>query len=209
MAAALVVMGHNTSRLKTRLIVGLFLVAAVSLTWNSVQNWTRPEPKLLGMTTDGRIQELPLLDKPLANRQVLIDWVRRHIPTMYDFNYANYHGELNKLLKFMKPVTLDSFREMLDKSGILDRVTSDFLILQGRIVDEPLVQNDFVVKGTRVWVVEIPMKLIYDAGEKERGRRERINQDIIFKAYIARANPLEYPGGLILAKFGVSPRKRK
>lgn len=205
---ALAVQEHKTSQFKTKMILGLILILVASLSWNSVQSWTRPEPKLLGMTTDGRVQELPLLDKPLSNRQVLIDWVKRHIPEMYDWNYANFRGELNQLLEFMRPVTLDSFRQQLDQSGILKRVREDFLILQGRITDDPLVQNEFVAQGTRVWVIEIPMRLIYESGEKKDGQRERITQDIIFRAYVARANPMEYPGGLILAKFEVSGRGR-
>lgn len=204
--AALAVNIHKTSRFKTKLVLALLAALTFSLAWNAVQNWTQPEPKLLGMTEDGRVQDLPLLDEPLDNRQVLIDWTRRHIPKMYDFNYANYRGELNKLLEFMKPNTLDSFRSMLDESGILDRVTDDFLILQGRITDEPLVQDEVVAAGTRVWVVEIPMTLIYDSGDEEDGQREQISQDILFRAWVARANPMEFPGGLMLAKFEVSGR---
>ncbi|MFB2351685.1 DotI/IcmL/TraM family protein, partial [Priestia megaterium] len=73
---------------KGRMILGLTILLVAMVIWNAVLSATRPEPKLLGMTSDGRIQELPLLDAPLDSQQVLFDWVRRNIPSLYDFNYA-------------------------------------------------------------------------------------------------------------------------
>src|SRR5690554_6800386 len=84
--AALTVSEARLSRLKGRMILGLTLLLVAMVIWNAVLSATRPEPKLLGMTNDGRVQELPLLDAPLDSQQVLFDWVRRNIPSLYDFN---------------------------------------------------------------------------------------------------------------------------
>lgn len=207
--AALVVMSTNHSRFKNKVILILLLIALFSLMWNSVQNATRPEPRLLGMTTDGRIQELPLLDAPMDSRTIIIDWARRNIPKMYDFNYVNYRGQMNKNLDFMRQNTLTSFQQMLDKSGILPKVRDEFLILRAIVDNEPVVLGEDIVQGVRVWLVEIPLNLIYDSGETDRDdrRRRQITQKIVFRAWIARASPLEYDGGLMLAKFAVEPRK--
>lgn len=209
MYAALAVREKTFSRFKGKVILGLLLLCIFSLAWNSVQNWTRPEPKLLAMTTDGRIQPLPLLDEPLDNRQTLVDWVRRNIPDLYEFNYANYRGKLNENLSFMQPRTLQSFQRMLNESGILPRVREDFLILRANISNEPLLVGEQVYEGVRVWLMEIPMNLIYDSGEVQNNRRQRVTQRIVFRAWIARANPMEYDGGLMLAKFAVMPREEE
>lgn len=205
--AALAVREKNYSRFKGFVIIGLLLICIFSLAWNSVQNWTRPEPKLLAVTTDGRFQPLPLLDEPLENRQMIVAWVQRNLPKLYEFNYANYRGKLNENLEFMRPRTLQSFQQMLEESGILPGVREDFLILRANIANEPLIVGEQVYEGVRIWLVEVPMNLIYDSGQVENNRRQRVTQRIVFRAWIARANPLQFDGGLMLAKFSVLPRE--
>lgn len=205
--AALVVTAQGAARTKTKMMLVLLAVVIMSLGWNSIQSLTRPEPKLLAMTNDGRVQPLPLLDEPVDNRATIVDWARRNLPKLYDLNYVNYHAQLNKNLDFMAQKTNQSFVEMLEKSQILPKVIDEFLILRATVVAEPIVTNEVVVSGTRVWVVEAPMNLIYDSGEVKDNRRRQVEQPIVFKAWIARASPIQYDGGLVLAKFDVLPRK--
>ena len=205
--AAVTVAESKLSRFKGRALLGLLVLCAALIVWNAALQASQPEPKLLGMTVDGRIQELPLLDKPLESRQLLMDWVRRNIPDLYDWNYANYRSELNKARNYTQQVTLEKFQTDLGSSGILKKVLDDFLILRANIVDEPVVVNETITKGRRLWIVEIPMTLVYDSGEVKDGQRRRINQDILFTAWIVRANILEYDAGLMLAKYAVQPRR--
>jgi len=204
--AALVVSEKKHARFQTWVIVLLLLVCLFSLSWNAVQNWTRPEPKLLATTSDGRIQPLPLLDAPIDSRQTLVNWAKRNIPPLYEFNYANYRGALNKNLAIMRPNTLQSFQEMLNQSGILPKVRNEFLILRANTANEPLVLGTDVYDGVRIWIIETPLNLIYESGDVKDGQRERIVQKIVFRSWVARANPMEYGGGLMLAKFSVQPR---
>ena len=205
--AALTVAESKLSRFKGRVILGLAFIVMISLGWNSVQSAFRPEPKLLALTQDGRVQPLPLLSDPVDSRQVLMDWVRRNVPNLFNFNYVNYRSQLQNALDFTQPVTLDRFREDIDSSGILGKVRDEFLILRATIVNEPLIVKEFVNKGRRIWVVEIPMDLIYDSGEVRDGSRRRINQNILFTAWIARSSIMEYDGGLMLAKYSIKTRR--
>lgn len=205
--AALTVSESRLSKLKGRMILGLTVLLTVMVIWNAVLSASRPEPKLLGMTNDGRIQELPLLDAPLESRQLLFDWVRRNIPSLYDFNYANYQSQIGKARDFTEKVTLESFMEDMESSGILRKVKNDFLILRANIVNEPIVTSESMIKGRRMWVVEVPMNLVYDSGDVQDGRRRQINQPILFTAWVVRANVLEYDGGLMLAKYEISERR--
>jgi intracellular multiplication protein IcmL len=205
--AALTVAESKLSRFKGRVILGLAFILMISLGWNSVQSAFRPEPKLLALTQDGRVQPLPLLSDPVDSRQVLMDWVRRNVPNLFNFNYVNYRSQLQNALDFTQPVTLDRFREDIDSSGILGKVRDEFLILRATIVNEPLIVKEFVNKGRRIWVVEIPMDLIYDSGEVRDGSRRRINQNILFTAWIARSSIMEYDGGLMLAKYSIKTRR--
>lgn len=206
--AALTVSESKLSRLQGKFIVGLTFALIASLAWNSVQTATRPEPKLLATTVDGRIQELPLLDAPIESRQVLLDWVRRNIPELYNFNYVNFRSQFNNALDFTQRNTVTSFQEDLEESGILTKVRREFLILRANITQDPVITNERIMQGRRLWVVEIPMNLVYDSGDTDGGgRRQRINQKILFTAWIARANPLKYDGGLMLAKYSISNRR--
>lgn len=205
--AALTVAESKLSRLKGKFILGLTLLLCLSLAWNSIQSASRPEPKLLAMTTDGRVQPLPLLDEPLDSRQTLFDWVRRNIPSLYDFNYANYQSQIGKARDFTQPITLETFQEDLLSSGILSKVTEEFLILRANIVQEPLITSETTVNGRRLWVVEVPMNLVYDSGEVRDGQRRRLVQEVTFQAWIVRASILEYDGGLMLAKYSVKSRR--
>ncbi len=205
--AALTVSEARLSRLKGRMILGLTLLLVAMVIWNAVLSATRPEPKLLGMTNDGRVQELPLLDAPLDSQQVLFDWVRRNIPSLYDFNYANYQSQVGKARDFTQQVTLESFMDDLESSGILSKVTNEFLILRANIVNNPVVTGESTIKGRRLWVVEVPMTLVYDSGDVQNGQRRQINQPILFTAWIVRANVLEYDGGLMLAKYEIKDRR--
>lgn len=205
--AALTVSESKRSRLKGRFILALLVMLAISLGWNSVQSAFRPEPKLLGITSDGRVQPLPLLDAPIDSRQTLLDWTRRNIPSLYDFNYSNYKSQIGKARDFVQQVTLKAFQEDLDSSGILSKVKDEFLLLRANIVNEPVITSESTVNGRRLWVMEVPMSLIYDSGEVRDGKRRQITQDIIFTAWIVRANILEYDGGLMLAKYSVKARR--
>src|SRR5690554_3557455 len=127
--AALVVSAQQQARTKTKIILVLMAVLCLSLVWNSIQSATRPEPKLLAVTNDGRVQPLPLLDEPIDNRATIVDWARRNLPKLYDFNYANYQSALNQNLDFMGQRTNDSFINILNNSGILPKVLDEFLIM--------------------------------------------------------------------------------
>jgi len=204
--AALVVSAQAQARTKTKIILVLMAVLSLSLIWNTIQSATRPEPKLLAVTNDGRVQPLPLLDAPIDNRATIVDWARRNLPKLYDFNYVNYQAALNKNLDFTGKKTNESFISMLNSAGILSKVVDEFLIMRATIAAEPIITKEMVVGGTRVWVVETPMNLIYDSGEVRDNQRRQIEQPIVFKAWIARASPVQYEGGLMLAKFEVLPR---
>ena len=158
------------------------------------------------MTVDGRVQPLPLLDEPLESRQILIDWVRRNIPDLYDWNYANFATEWNKARNYTQQVTLEEFTSDLESSGILSKVRNEFLILRANITNEPVIVDETITSGRRLYVVEIPMTLVYDSGDVEAGHRRQINQDILFTAWVVRASVLEYDGGLMLAKYAVQQR---
>lgn len=205
--AALTVAETKLSRFKGRVILGLVLVLIASLGWNSVQSAFRPEPKLLALTQDGRVQPLPLLDEPIESRQILMDWTRRNIPDLFSFNYVNYMEELQNALDFTQPITLERFKTDIADAGILSKVTDEFLILRANIVNEPNIINETVTNGRRIWVIEVPMNLIYDSGEVKQGERRRINQQILFTAWVARANVMEYDGGLMLAKYSIKTRR--
>lgn len=69
--AALVVSAQKSSRFKNKVILILLTICVFSLSWNAVQNWTRPEPRLLATTADGRFMPLPLLDAPIESRSTL------------------------------------------------------------------------------------------------------------------------------------------
>ncbi|ARM86315.1 type-IV b secretion system, inner-membrane complex component (plasmid) [Marinobacter salarius] len=204
--AALTVSESKLSRFKSRGILGLLLLCVGLIFWIAALQASQPEPKLLGMTVDGRIQELPLLDEPLESRQILMDWTRRNIPDLYDWNYANFRAELNKARDFVQKITLEEFTTDLEDSGILPKVRQDFLILRANITNEPLIVNETVTSGRRLYVMEIPMTLVYDSGDVEAGQRRQINQDILFTAWIVRASILKYDGGLMLAKYAIKQR---
>lgn len=205
--AALVVAAQAQARTKTKMILALVLLLAVSLAWNSIQSITRPEPKLLAVTNDGRVQPLPLMDEPIDSRSTIVDWARRNLPKMYDFNYTNYQAALNKNLDFAGKNTNDSFIKMINNAGILPKVIDEFLIMSATVSAEPIITDEFIIDGTRLWIVETPMNLIYDSGEVRDSKRRQIDQPIVFRAWIARASPVQYEGGLMLAKFEVLPRR--
>lgn len=201
--AALTVAESKNARLKSKFILFLLILCVALIGWNAILHASKPEPKMLGMTVDGRIQELPLLDEPLESRQILMDWTRRNIPDLYDWNYSNFRAELNKARDFVQQVTLEEFSTDLEESGILPKVRKEFLILRANITNEPVVVNETTVKGRRLYVLEIPMTLVYDSGDIEAGQRRQINQDILFTAWVVRASILEYDAGLMLAKYAV------
>lgn len=205
--AAQTVSESKLSRLKGRMLLGLTVALTASLLWNSVQSSNRPEPKLLASTSDGRILPLPLLDAPVESRRVLLDWTRRNIPSLYDFNYANYRSQISKGRDFTRKATLDSFQENLEKSGILPKVKDEFLILRANIVNEPVITSEQIIQGRRVWTIEVPMNLIYESGDVQDGKRQKITQPILFTGWIARSSPVEFDGGLMLAKYSVKQRR--
>lgn len=156
---------------KNRIIFGLLMLLLVSFATNLVQISYRPEPKLLGETTDGRIRPLPLLSDPLFSHEEVLGWSRRCVERIYRLSYVDWQKDIQNNTLCLSDKARNGFAASLSRIGVLNYLKPE---MQGTVyasVETP------ILKGARLspagyteWIIEVPYRLTVDG--KNRGTIE-------------------------------------
>lgn len=187
-------------RSKNRLLLAILMLFVISLIFNIVQYNYRPEPRLLGETSDGRIRPLPLLSDPMYSTDEILGWAERCVTKIYGLSYVDWKQTVQNETGCLSDQGRKGFVGALKKIGLLDYLNSE---RQGIIYAVP---NGSVIrtaaltaKGYQQWIVEVPYRLNVDG-------RQKGAMELVMVMQIRRVSLLIREDGLWVESYEVKPR---
>lgn len=191
---------REEKKVKNRTILGLFICLILSLAFNTAQYLNQPEPKLLGLTPDGRTRPLPLLDEPIYSHKEILVWATKCVESVYRLSYVDWETTINNNTFCMADASRKNFAESLKKIGVLQYLTREN---QGNIYAVASVpemrkyaKND---NGYYEWIVTVPYRIYIDG--KTHG-----TSDVIMTMKVRRVPMTWREDGLWVESYVVRPR---
>lgn len=191
---------RNEKTIKNRIIGGLFVLAAMSMTGNLVQYSYKPEPKLLAETSDGRIRNLPLLSDPMYSQKEILAWSQKCVEGVYRLSWVDWEATLSNNTFCFSDKSRGSFSASLKKIGLLKYLTPE---LQGNFYARSMtpVMREYKLnaKGYYEWIVDIPYTINIDG-------RERGTLDVVMTMKVRRTSLVLRDDGLWVDSYRIVPR---
>lgn len=202
--SALIRLGLNATderKAKNRIILFLCAALTVSLVWNVVQTMTRPEPKLLGETPDGRIRPLPLLSDPIFNSKEILGWAEKCVTKIYNLSYVNWETQIANETQCLSDKARENFAASLRKIGVFQYLNPDKQGTLYAVPGQPVLKKSWLgPEGYNQWVVEVPYRIAVDG--KQRGSLE-----VVMTMRIRRVSLILRDDGIWVDEYMVAPRR--
>jgi len=201
---ALIRLGVNAQderRAKNRIIFFLCSVLLLSLTWNIVQTMTRPEPRLLGETPDGRIRPLPLLSNPIFTAKEILGWAEKCVTKIYSLSYVDWQTSIANETQCLSDRARADFAGSLRKIGVMEYLTPEKQGILYAVPGQPVLRNSWVGEGGyNQWLVDIPYRIAVDG--KQRGSLE-----VVMTMRIRRVSLTWREDGIWVDEYTVAPKR--
>ncbi|MBA1250183.1 MULTISPECIES: DotI/IcmL family type IV secretion protein [Pseudomonas] len=158
---------ENERRGKNRLILFGTAALTVSLVLNVIQYITRPEPKLVSETVDGRIRPLPTLDEPLYGHKEILGWAERCVGKLYNLSYVDWRTKLQNDSLCLSDKGRQNFVKSLEQIGVFKYLNEEnqgtmYAVPRAAILRQARLSGD----GYREWVVDVPYRIVMDGRQK-------------------------------------------
>lgn len=185
---------------KNRMIFFLCLLLALSLTWNIVQSVTRPEPKLLGETPDGRIRPLPLLSNPIFSTKEILGWAEKCVTKIYNLSYVDWQTTIANETQCLSDKAREDFASSLRKIGVMQYLNPEKQGTLYAVPGQPIMRKAWVgPEGYNQWIVDVPYRISVDG--KQRGSLE-----VVMTMRIRRVSLIWRDDGVWVDEYMVAPK---
>lgn len=187
-------------RRKNRVIFFLCTVLAASFFWHGVQEYKRPEPKLLGETPDGRIRPLPLLSDPIYTQKEILVWAERCVQKLYKLSYVDWRQTIQNDTNCLSDKARQGFANSLKTIGVLQYLTPE---AQGQIYAVPTTavqRKAFLTdRGYQEWIIDVPYRIAVDG-------RQRGSLEVVMTMRVRRVSLTWREDGLWVEEYQVKPK---
>jgi hypothetical protein len=185
---------------KNRMIFFLCLLVGLSLTWNIVQSVTRPEPKLLGETPDGRIRPLPLLSNPIFSTKEILGWAEKCVTKIYNLSYVDWQTTIANETQCLSDKAREDFASSLRKIGVMQYLNPEKQGTLYAVPGQPIMRKAWVgPEGYNQWIVDVPYRIAVDG--KQRGSLE-----VVMTMRIRRVSLIWRDDGVWVDEYMVAPK---
>ncbi|MBA1280231.1 DotI/IcmL family type IV secretion protein [Stutzerimonas stutzeri] len=202
--SALIRLGVNAAderKAKNRIILFLCAALTFSLGFNVVQSMTRPEPKLLGETPDGRIRPLPLLNAPIFTSKEILGWAEKCVTKIYRLSYVDWETQIANETQCLSDKARQDFTESLRKIGVFQYLNPEKQGTIYAVPGQPILKHSALgAGGYHQWVVEVPYRIAVDG--KQRGSLE-----VTMTMRIRRVSLTLREDGIWVDDYVVAPRR--
>lgn len=186
---------------KNRIILFLCIALTASLSWNAVQSFTRPEPKLLGETPDGRIRPLPLLNDPIFNAKEILGWAEKCVSKIYKLSYVDWETQVANETQCLSDKARQDFVGSLRKIGVFQYLNPEKQGTIYAVPGQPILKHSALGSGGYYqWVVEVPYRIAVDG-------RQRGSLEVVMTMRIRRVSLTLREDGLWVDEYVVAPRR--
>ncbi len=180
--------GYRTL-LQVALLEGLIIVGLV-LAIFFVIHTNQPENRYFATTEDGRLVPMISLDQPNLSTPALMSWVAQSSTEVMTFGFNDYRRRLQEASRNFTREGWESFSKALERARIIETVEQAQQVVSATPTGAPVIQSEGVFKGRYQWVIQMPMALSYQAGDKVR------NDKLMVTLVVVRVPRLESPNGV-------------
>ncbi|MCB1563422.1 MAG: type IVB secretion system apparatus protein IcmL/DotI [Alphaproteobacteria bacterium] len=187
------------SLLRLTFIMGLTILGLLAAIFFVIQT-NQPENRYFATTEDGRLVPMVPLSEPNLSTPALMSWVAQACTEVMTFGFNDYRRRLQEASRNFTRRGWESFTLALQRSRIIDMVEANQQVVSAAPQGAPILESEGMVAGRYQWVVQIPMTLTYQSGDRQK------SDSLLITVVIVRVPRLESPNGIGIEQWIASPR---
>lgn len=192
---------YEQCRRYAALSFALIIVLGLAICLNIAQFFSRPSAKYFATDQNLRVVELKPTDQPHISQEKLINWVTETVCRTFTLDFLNYRQTLMDVRPNYSKGAYKSMLNALEDSGNLDMITSKRLVSRATLSGTAVVTKEGVVKGHRMWKLELPMIISYESSNGIEA-----NQNVLGSVIVRREDEREVPRGVLIYQVILKPR---
>jgi hypothetical protein len=138
--------------------------------------------------------EVPL-DKPNADIAAVISWSAITVPDVMTFSSDNYRERIPKSARYFTQQGWESFALTLQKTGAIDAANTPTFSVSVKPASSPALIQQGPLRGRYRWVVKMPLRLDFKAGQDSH------TEKILLNVVIEHVVVTDSPTGLAISLF--------
>ncbi|MDB2682772.1 type IVB secretion system apparatus protein IcmL/DotI [Alphaproteobacteria bacterium] len=167
-------------------VVILFLIGAMYF----VIHVNQPEDRYFATTEDGRLVPLVPLGQPNLSTPALTSWVAQAATEVMTFGFNDYQRRLQESSRHFTRRGWDSFTKALQEANTVDSIAALNQIVTAAPRSAPVILSEKLVNGRYEWLVQMPILLNYESGEKTK------TETYVLTLKVVRVSRLESANGV-------------
>lgn len=187
------------SLLRLAVLQGLVIIGMIGAMYFVIQV-NQPENRYFATTEDGRLIPMVPLSQPNMSVPALVSWAAQASTEVMTFNFNDYRRRLQESSRNFTRRGWESFTQALQRSRIIQSVDENQQIIFAAPQGAPVLKSEGVVAGRYQWIIEFPLVLTYQSGNRVR------NDSLLVTLVVVRVPRLESPNGVGIEQWIAVPR---
>lgn len=155
------------------------------------------EEKFYATMTTGQVVPLSPLDEPVVTNKYILEWSIRATRAALNLDFVNYSKQLQSASEYFTSSGWSAFSGALDKSGLLEAVKSQKLMMSAVVPKSPIIRFNGIISGRHIWRISMPVLVTFGSASDQRQRQMDVTM------IISRVPALDTPEGIQITDFEV------
>lgn len=163
-------------------------------------------------TADSAVEDANDLSKPHRNEKQIIEWATEIVSQAMTINLKTYDNDFKKISGAFTPYALNEYQSYLQKTNMVNILSSNSLRLQAVSDEEGSVIKDGAMAGTYHWLVQVPLMTSFYKEDMQIVDKSvnAQSQNLIVQIQIGRVAPKNNADvGLVVERWSVSSNAKK
>lgn len=169
-------------------VIEAFVIIALVSALILVLVGARPQKYFFATTEDGRLIPIVSLDQPNLSAPAIVAWAAQSASETMTFGFHDYRRRLQESSRHFTRRGWESFTKALQRSGIIDSVTTNRQVLTATPSGAPTLISEGVVNGRYEWQIEVPILISYEFGSTSRQSSMRLRLLVVRVPQLENAN---------------------
>lgn len=185
--------------LRLSFIQGIVILGLIGAMYFVIQV-NQQENRYFATTEDGRLVPMVPLNQPNLSTPAIMSWVAQATTEVMTFGFNDYRRRLQEASRNFTRTGWESFTQALQKSGIVEMMEVNRQVVTAAPSGAPILQSEGLVAGRYQWVIQIPLVVTYQSGNKQR------SDSLLVTVVVVRVPRLESPNGVGIEQWIAVPR---
>lgn len=139
----------------------------------------KPENNFYAMSFEGYVRPLAPFNEPYIDQRAIIDWSAKVAGQIMTFGFNDFDIKMAGLYPYFTEVGWGSFVAAIRKSGLLQAISENQLLLTSVVSGVPEVTFEGVRDGQYLWDVTLKITVTARAGAKTRSLSQEVTMTIV------------------------------